>query len=53
MRPFCLVEPSSQDAAANVGGLSVYLSLILYYHKQLFIDIERENYTIFGVSLLS
>ena len=53
MRPFCLVEPCSQDAAANAGVLSVYLTLILYHHERLFIDRERENFTIFGVSLLS
>ena len=43
MRPFCLVESRAQDAAANVGVLSVYLITILYYHHQLFIDIDREN----------
>ena len=43
MRPLCLVESSSQDPAANVGVLSVYPTNILYYHHQLFIDIEREN----------
>ena len=43
MRPLCLVESRSQDAAANVGVLSVYLATILYDHLQLFIDIEREN----------
>ena len=43
MRPFCLVESCSKDDAANVGMLSVYLTTILYYHLQLFIDIEREN----------
>ena len=34
---------NSQDAAANEDVLSVYLTTILYYHLQLFIDIEREN----------
>ena len=43
MRPLCLVESRSQDAAANVGILSVYLATILYNHLQLFIDIEGEN----------
>ena len=43
MGPFCLVESRSQDAAANTGVLSVYLTTILYYHLQLVIDIEREN----------
>ena len=43
MRPLCLVESRSQDAAANVGVLSVYLATILYGHLQLFIDIDREN----------
>ena len=43
MRPFCLFESHSQDAAANAGVLSVYLTTILYYHRQLFIDIERDN----------
>ena len=42
MRPFCLVEPCSQDAAANAGVLSVYLTTILFYNRQLLIDIERE-----------
>ena len=42
-RPFCLVKSRSQDAAANAAMLSVYLSTILYYHHQLFIDIERQN----------
>ena len=42
-RPFCLVESRSQDAAANAGVLSVYLTNILHYHRQFFIDIEREN----------
>ena len=42
-RPFCLVESRWQDAAANVGVLSVYLTIILYNHLQLFFDIEREN----------
>ena len=37
MRTFCLVESRSQDAAANVGVLSVYLTTILLF------DIEREN----------
>ena len=36
-RPFCLVKSRSQDAAANAGMLSV-----LYFHLQLFIEIERE-----------
>ena len=40
MRPLFLVE--SQDAAANAGLLSVYLTTILYYHSKLFFDIERE-----------
>ena len=43
MRPFCLVESCSQDAAANAGVLSVYLTTILCNHLYLFIDIEREN----------
>ena len=42
-RPFFLVESWSQDAAANAGMLSVYLTAILYYHRQLFFDIERED----------
>ena len=50
MRPFCLVELISQDAATNAGVLSVYLTNILYYHHQLFIDIERVS--IHCVSLL-
>ena len=32
MRPFCLVELISQDAATNAGVLSVYLTNILYHH---------------------
>ena len=43
MRPLCLVESRSQDAAANAGVLSVYLATILYYHHQLFINIERDK----------
>ena len=43
MRPLCQVKSCSQDAAANAGVLSVYLTTIMYYHLQLFIDIEREN----------
>ena len=43
MRPLCLVESCSQDAAANGCMLSVYLATILYDHLQSFIDIEREN----------
>ena len=39
MRPFCLVESRSQDAATNAGVLSIYL----HHHRQLLIDIEREN----------
>ena len=39
MRPFCLVESRSQDAATNAGV--VYLTTNLYH--QLFIDIEKEN----------
>ena len=31
-RPFCLVESCSQDATANVGVRSVYLTTVLYYH---------------------
>ena len=34
MRPFCLVESHSQDAAVNVGVLSVYLTTILCIHRQ-------------------
>ena len=30
MRPLCLVESHSQDAAANAGMLSVYLTTIMY-----------------------
>ena len=50
MRPFCLIESRSQNAAANAGVLCVYLKTILYHYHQLFIDIEREN--IHHVSLL-
>ena len=42
-RLFCLVESCSQDAAANVGVLSVYLTTVLFYHLQLFIEIKGEN----------
>ena len=31
MRPLCLVESHSQDAAANAGMLSVYLATILIF----------------------
>ena len=48
-RPFCLVESHSQDAAANAGVLSVNLTTVLYYHLQLFIDIERETFCPFTV----
>ena len=44
-RPLCLVESRSQDTTANPGVFSVYLTTILYYHLQLFIDIEKENIT--------
>ena len=50
MRPFCLVKSRSQGAAANAGVLSVYLTTILYHHRQLFTDIERENIDICGSS---
>ena len=40
-RLFCLVESRSQDAAVNAGVLSVYLTMILCLHPQLFIDIEK------------
>ena len=42
-RPLCLVKPRSQNAAANVGVLSVCPTTILYYHHQLFFDIEQES----------
>ena len=51
-RPFCLVESHSQDAAANEGMLSVYLTTVLYYHHQFLIDIERDLESIHRVSLL-
>ena len=51
-RPFCLVKSSLQDAAANAGVLFVYLTYALYYHLQLFIDIERDLVSIYRVSLL-
>ena len=35
MRPFYLVESRSQDAAANAGVLSNYLTTALYYNDQL------------------
>ena len=34
MRPFCLVESRSQDAATNAGVLSVYLTTILHLHLE-------------------
>ena len=43
MRPFCLVVSRSQDTAANAGVISLSLTTILYFHRQLFIDIERYN----------
>ena len=42
-RPLFLVESRSQDAAANAGVLSVYLTTILLHHPRLFFDMEREN----------
>ena len=42
-RPFCLVKSRSQDVAANADMLSVYLTTIMYIHRQLFTEIEREN----------
>ena len=41
--PLCLVKSHSQKAASNVGVLSVYPKIILYYHHQLFFDIKQEN----------
>ena len=41
MRPFCLVESCSHDAAANAGVLSVLPHA--YHWVQLLIDIERDN----------
>ena len=34
------VKSCLQDAAANAGVVSVYPTTILYYHHQLFFDIE-------------
>ena len=43
-KTICLVKSLSQDAAANMGELSLfYLMHLLYLYHQLFIDIEREN----------
>ena len=51
-RLFCLVESHSQGTAAN-AVLSVCLTTVLFYHLQLFIDIEGENLvSIHCVSLL-
>ena len=47
MRPFCLVESRSQGGAENAGVLSVFLTTILYYHHQLFIDIALCPLTMF------
>ena len=49
MGPFCLVKSRSQDTAANAGVLSVYLPTILYYHHQLFIDIDRDDLSIYNL----
>ena len=49
MRPFCLVKSRSQDAAANAGVLSVYLTTILYHRHQLFIDFVRDTLCPFTV----
>ena len=38
-KPFFLVESCSQDTTANVGVLYVYLTIILYYHRQIVITI--------------
>ena len=51
-RLFCLVESCSQDAAANACMLSVYLTASLYFHRQLFICMERDLVSIHRVSLL-
>ena len=46
MRPFCLVVSRSQDAAANAGVRSVYLTTFLYYHLQLFIALKERIYLV-------
>ena len=41
-----MVESRLQDAAVNAGVLSVYLTTILCINRQLFFDIERENFAV-------